>query len=104
MDSLRLPSVSLFEGLLTDFMSLSLMIAGPILVVIFLIDIAMGLINRYAQQFNVFFLSTAIKSLASLVLVAMLLPFLVDLLIDQVGVQSRELEAYLRAILVPVQP
>lgn len=99
VESLHLPSVSVFEGLLTRFMSLTLMIAGPLLVVTFLIDLSMGLINRYAQQFNVFFLSTAIKSLASLALVALLLPFLVSLLLDQVGVQASLLERYLNGIL-----
>ncbi len=102
VESLRLPSVTLFEGILTRFMTLTLMIAGPVLVVTFLIDISMGLINRYAQQFNVFFLSTALKSLASLALVALLLPFLLELLLDQVGAQASHIERYLKGILVAV--
>lgn len=81
--SLRAASVALFEAELSRFMSLAIRIAGPIMAVIFIIDISMGLINRFAQQFNVFFLSMSIKSISTILLLIILLPFLGTLLINE---------------------
>lgn len=39
-----------------------LVLAGPILIVCFLTDLGLGLINRFAPQLNVFFLSMPVKS------------------------------------------
>lgn len=50
--------VSEFDSLLT----LTLMLAAPALVVLSLIDLCLGLINRYAQQLNVFALTLPIKA------------------------------------------
>jgi type III secretion protein T len=97
---LRELTVSLFEAELSRFMTLTIMIAGPVMVVIFLIDISMGLINRFAQQFNVFFLSTSIKSMAALLLIAMLLPFLVDKLLGEIDMQAVRVELWLSRILL----
>lgn len=94
-EGLRALSVTLFEAELSRFMTLTVMIAGPVMVVIFLIDISMGLINRFAQQFNVFFLSTSIKSMAAVILLATLLPFLVTRLLEEMAMQSPRLEAWL---------
>jgi len=75
--------VGLFATEFGNFFRLALLISAPMLVVIFLIDIVMGLINRYAQQFNVFFLSMSLKMLAAIsVLVAMIF-MLADLLISE---------------------
>jgi type III secretion protein T len=60
----------------------------------------MGLINRFAQQFNVFFLSTSIKSMAALLLIAMLLPFLVDKLLGEIDMQAVRVELWLSRILL----
>ena len=96
---LRELSVSLFEAELSRFMKLTVMIASPVMVVIFLIDISMGLINRFAQQFNVFFLSISIKSMAALVLIAVLLPFLMGKLLGEIDTQALRVELWLLRIL-----
>ena len=96
---IREASVRLFEAELSRFMSLTIRIAGPIMVVIFAIDVAMGLINRYAQQFNVFFLSMSIKSMAAAMLLIVLLPFLADLLLGEVARQAGDVAAYLERVL-----
>lgn len=98
--SLREASVRLFEAELSRFMSLTVRIAGPIMAVIFAIDVAMGLINRYAQQFNVFFLSMSIKSMATIALLIVLLPFLVGVLFEETARQAADIEGYLARILV----
>jgi len=97
--SLKMASVALFEAELSRFMSLTIRIAAPIMAVIFIIDIAMGLVNRFAQQFNVFFLSMSIKSMATIVLLIIMLPFLVDLLVDEMQTQALNLPRYLELIM-----
>jgi len=98
--SLRQAAVMLFEAQLSDFMSLTIRIAGPIMAVIFCIDVAMGLINRYAQQFNVFFLSMSIKSMATIVVLIAVLPFLADVLFGEIAAHSNTVEAWLARVLV----
>lgn len=97
--SLRMASVALFEAELGRFMSLTLRIAGPIMAVIFVIDVAMGLINRFAPQLNVFFLSMSIKSMATIVLLIVMMPFLIDVLINEMQMQSASVTDRLNSIL-----
>jgi type III secretion protein T len=51
-------AIDQFSSLLT----VALMLAAPALVVLSLIDLCLGLINRYAQQLNVFSFALAIKA------------------------------------------
>jgi len=101
IDSLKMASVALFEAELSRFFGLTIRIAAPIMAVIFIIDVAMGLINRFAPQFNVFFLSMSIKSMASILLLIVMLPYLVDILIDEMQIQAANMPAYLQTILSP---
>lgn len=98
--SLRQAAVRLFEAELSRFMALTIRIAAPIMAVIFCIDIAMGLINRYAQQFNVFFLSMSIKSMATIALMIILLPFLADVMFAEMAPRVGGAEAWVRQLLV----
>jgi type III secretion protein T len=53
-----------------DFMQMALLLSAPMLITMFLSELGLGLINRFAPQLNVFFLSMPIKSaLAILVLI-----------------------------------
>ncbi|MBX2880182.1 MAG: type III secretion system export apparatus subunit SctT [Granulosicoccus sp.] len=97
--NLKMASVALFEAELSRFMSLTIRIAGPIMAVMLIIDLSMGLINRFAQQFNVFFLSMSIKSMATIVLLIVLLPSMMELLIDELQTQSALLDEFLNRIL-----
>ena len=97
--SLRQASVRLFEAELSRFMSFTIRIAGPVMIVIFLVDVAMGLINRYAQQFNVFFLSMSLKSMAAVLLLIVLLPYLVDVLRAEIASQAASVEQRLERVL-----
>ncbi|MBX2884933.1 MAG: type III secretion system export apparatus subunit SctT [Granulosicoccus sp.] len=99
LDGLRMASVRLFEAEYSSFFTLMLMLASPIVVVIFAIDVCMGLINRYAQQLNVLFLSMSLKALAALLVLIILMPFLVDLLRDNIASHSNGIERYLNVIL-----
>ena len=84
-------------------MSLAIRAAGAIMAVIFVIDLAMGFLNQFAQRFNVFFLSMLIKSMATLLLLIVMLPFLMNLLIDEVQTQAAIIPDYLRSILYKVK-
>ncbi|MGY6555240.1 MAG: type III secretion system export apparatus subunit SctT [Wenzhouxiangella sp.] len=55
------------------FMTLALMIAAPALIVLTLVDVGFGLINRLAPELNVFILSLPLKAwLATLILIMVL--------------------------------
>lgn len=100
VSSIRAATVSLFEAELSRFASITLRIAGPIMAVIFVIDLAMGLLNRFAQQLNVSFLSMSIKSMVAIALLIVLLPFLVDVLVGEMRQQAAQLPDVLRLLLI----
>jgi type III secretion protein T len=60
-----------------DYMEMILLLASPLLIVMVLTDIGMGLINRFAPQLNVFFLSMPIKSVLAIFCIICYFPFLV---------------------------
>lgn len=55
----------------------------PAIVAILLVDMALGLVNRSAQQLNVFFLSMPIKSAFALLMLAMSLEFAFNAPLEQ---------------------
>ncbi len=91
--------VTLFEQEFGYFFKLALLISSPILVVTFLVDESMGLINRYAQQFNVFFLSMSIKMFSAIFMLLISVVFLVELLIKELTTHSGELLLLLQRLL-----
>jgi type III secretion protein T len=87
-----------FVGGFAKMMVLSLLLAAPALVVLALIDIGLGLINRYAQQLNVFMLSLAIKAWLSVWLVLLCLGVFVEFILRHVAESSDALETLQRVI------
>lgn len=65
--------------------TLGLLISAPFLVVLYLIEGVLGLVNRFAQQLNVFSLSTSLKVLAANALLMLTLSSFVQLLIDDIA-------------------
>jgi len=57
--------LGLFEAEFGRLMLLATVFSAPVLTVLFLIDLALGLMNRFAQQLNVFTLSLSLKSYAA---------------------------------------
>lgn len=72
-----------FEAELGRMLRLALMIAAPSLVLLYLVDGVLGLVNRYAQQLNVFSLSMSIKSVVGHLVLLLQLGSLVVLLNDE---------------------
>lgn len=62
----------LFEQEFGRLMVLATLFAAPVLVVLFVIDASLGLVNRFAQQLNVFALSMSIKSFAATAIILLL--------------------------------
>lgn len=69
-------AVKLFEGEFGRLFTSAFLFAAPVLVVLFVIDAGLGLINRFAQQFNVFSLSMPIKAAAAVLVMIIMLPLI----------------------------
>ena len=83
-----------FSSLLT----LALLLAAPALVVASLLDLSLGLVNRYAPQLNVFSLTLSIKAWVSTFIVLLSLGTFIDVVMQKLFA-SRGLLNVLRQIL-----
>lgn len=85
----------LFESEFGRIMLLTLLISAPALVLLYMIDGVLGLINRFAQQLNVTTLAMSLKAVAAIwivwVQIASLVQFLQDDLLSRGGVALRTL-------------
>jgi type III secretory pathway component EscT len=81
----QLGAVTLFEAHLADLMALALLLAAPALVVMFAVDLALGLVNRYAPQLNLMGVSTSLKGLAATAIWLLVLGNLVQAFSDELG-------------------
>ncbi|MDR0679324.1 MAG: flagellar biosynthetic protein FliR, partial [Puniceicoccales bacterium] len=60
------------------YMDLTFALVGPILFALFVAEFGLGMVNRFAPQMNVFFLSMGIKSGLSMLFMVLYLHFLID--------------------------
>lgn len=81
---LTMSSLSLFEGEFTRLMTLAALFASPVLVVLFVTDGALGLVNRYAPQLNVFSLSLSIKAWLATLIILIMMTGLVQTLLNEI--------------------
>ncbi len=85
----------LFESEFGRVMLLTLLVAAPALVLLYMVDGVLGLVNRFAQQLNVFSLSMSLKAVAATwivwIQVATLVPLLQDDLLSRGGIAMRTL-------------
>jgi type III secretion protein T len=75
--ALKHGGVLLFESAFAQFAGLSFMLAAPALVVLYAIDLSLGLMNRFAPQLNLYSLSTSLKSVAAVLVWLVMLSTLV---------------------------
>jgi len=89
--------VRLFETELGRIMALTLLVAAPALVVLYLVETVLGLVNRFAPQLNVFALASSLKTFGAtwiiLIQVVPLVHLLQDDLLSRGGVAMRVLHA-----------
>lgn len=95
-----LPAVgmNLFVGQFDFMMTMVLVMAAPVMVVMLVIDLSFGLVNRYAPQLNVFALTMPIKAWLATALILLLLGVYVELLLERLG-SNRYLLGLLRQAL-----
>jgi type III secretion protein T len=78
----RPAGVTLFESAFAQFAGLSFLLAAPTLVVMYAIDLALGLMNRFAPQLNLYSLSSSLKSVAAILLWLVMLTTLAKTLLN----------------------
>ena len=59
----------------------TVVIASPVIIIMFIATIGLGFVNRTAPQLNVFFLSMPVKSALGIAMLIIYLPFILDMLI-----------------------
>ena len=72
------PTIAL--GALDGMLRTTVVIAAPVIILMFLATLGIGLVNRTAPQLNVFFLSMPIKSALGIAMLVIYLPFILDML------------------------
>lgn len=90
-----LPDLPSIHGFVDIVLSAALRMAAPVLLLLFLVEILLGVISRFAQQLNAFSVSLAVKSVLAF---AALLVYLMVTMTEQVPVLWRHYPA-LRGIL-----
>jgi type III secretion protein T len=90
--------LGLFEAEFGRLMVLATLFAAPVLTVLFLIDAGLGLLNRFAQQLNVFTLSLSIKSYAATVILFLLVGSFIEAIVRDIASRPAVLLGLLRGL------
>ena len=91
-------SLVLFEGEFGRLMVLATLFAAPALTVLFLIDMALGLMNRFAQQLNVFTLSLSLKAFAATFVLLLLTGSFVTAIVRDIASRPDVIKAILTGL------
>ena len=67
-------------GSLDSMLRVTVIISAPVIIIMFLATLGLGFVNRTAPQLNVFFLSMPVKSALGIAMLAVYLPFIMDML------------------------
>jgi type III secretion protein T len=89
-----------FLSLMDRLSSLTLVVAAPMIFVMFLTDLGLGMMNRFAPQLNVFFLSMPIKSALGIFIMILYLSSLL-LFLEEDFVHTNKLLLFLRSMVSP---
>jgi type III secretion protein T len=90
--------LGLFEAEFGRLMVLATLFAAPVLTVLFLIDAGLGLLNRFAQQLNVFTLSLSIKSYAATAVLFLLVGSFIEAIVRDIASRPDVLLALLKGL------
>jgi type III secretion protein T len=96
-------SIMLFESEFGRMFMLAFLFSSPVLIVLYVVDAALGMLNRFAQQFNVFSLSMPIKSAAGAFILILCLPLLVQSIISDMASRAGVAAGVLGRVASPVQ-
>ena len=75
-------------------------IAAPIMLVVFMIDFGMGILNKLAEQINIFQLGFQVKPIVSIIIFLALIPGIADLILKVLNHSSEEIIVLLKTIKV----
>lgn len=87
-----------FAGEFEYMMTVAFLLAAPALVIMLLVELAFGLINRFAQQLNVFMLSMPIKAWMAVWIVLLMLGTFVEVVLRKLA-ENQGLMRLLESIL-----
>ncbi|MGH8031463.1 MAG: type III secretion system export apparatus subunit SctT [Luteimonas sp.] len=89
--------MTLFVGQFSYLMTAALVLAAPAMVILLIIDLSFGLVNRYAPSLNVFALTLPIKAWLATAIIALMLGVLVEFVLRRLG-DSRGLMVVLNQV------
>ena len=75
--------MNLFVGQFGWFMTTMVVLAAPAMVILLIIDLSFGLMNRFAPQLNVFALTLPIKAWLATAIILLLLGVYIEVLLDR---------------------
>lgn len=93
--NMHIGGMHLFIGQFSFLMTALLVLAAPAMVVLLLVDLSFGLVNRYAPQLNVFALTLPIKAWLATAIIMLMLGVYVEIVIERL-VDNRGLIESLR--------
>lgn len=91
----------LFETAFGQLMALALLIAAPALLLSWVMDLALGLVNRFAPQLNLQSIASSLKMIAVLWLLWAQLAFLAQVLSEHLMAQPAELRLMIQRLFSP---
>lgn len=91
----------LFETAFGQLMALALLIAAPALLLSWVMDMALGLVNRFAPQLNLQSIASSLKMIAVLWLLWIQVAFLAQVLGEHLMEQPAELKAMVQRLFKP---
>ncbi|MFN7641966.1 MAG: type III secretion system export apparatus subunit SctT [Burkholderiales bacterium] len=83
LPALRPGTLGVFEAEFGRLMLLATMIAAPVIVILFVLENALGVMNRYVPNLNLLALALPLKAMAAVLLVAVLMGTTVDLMVRE---------------------
>lgn len=93
---LKNAGITLLGGEFARLMTLALLFSAPALVLLSLVDMSLGLVNRYAEQLNVFALALAIKAWVAIWVTLLTLGLIVDIVLRRLFSRQDLLEVLKR--------
>lgn len=83
---------------LTSILQLTVRLAAPVILLLVLVDLGFGLVNRVVPQLNVFFFTMPLKGALAALMIALYLSYLVDVALGQIAALQTSLERLARAL------
>ena len=95
---IKLAGMHLFVGQFSYLMTAALLLAAPAIVIMLLIDLSFGLVNRYAPSLNVFALTLPLKAWLATAVILLMLAALMDFVLGRLGDSRGFLELLQKAL------